>query len=656
MKKISLLLFTLIIIPCLYLFSGCGATPPTYITSISVSYNAEYFHYYTAQGNHNDYINIQYGEDIAIDPKDFNVHITFNDQSSTTVNAITAIADYDISISHNIPLIPTTPVGDYSIQFSTTSCLSDTIDFCVTHRMIELPVANPLTYNGDTIVPTFTFAPGDSDFLELVEYDSAVNVGNYSATFALRDNTNCSWLTFGDNITNYRVVEWSISPLAFAVPTPATMTYTGGAIPLELIGYDDTKMALSGTTTATTVTATPNTTTITLLDTTNTMWEDESITPKTIEWNITPARLTKPTLQQNNIVYNQSEQNAPIIDTHPNINITNISGTNCAEYTSVVSLIDATNYTWNDLTTTPFELIWNIVPATHTFSYTVDNTPLVATYGTMQSEVDFTQLKALHPGEWSFYSANPDTTPVGDVNNNGGANKLFLIYTDVSNNYQPYTINIPIRVTPAIVTRPTLSNSTFLYDGTQKSLTFTNLDTGLMTIENDTATNAGEYAATIRLKDHDNYDWADDTTNMQSIDYQWSIKAKELTITNTQPAYVFTLPTGTNIDELSLSDFTTLPFIINDNTIPVNTTITTAGDSTNGYTITFRITLQCWDDLITALNQYNQIPKPSQSFTYEAPINYTYPNIDYYADVDLDNIIDLKNDNAFTLSSNLNYN
>ena len=77
------------------------------------------------------------------------------------------------------------------------------------------------------------------------------------------------------------------------------------------------------------------------------------------------------------------------------------------------------------------------------------------------------------------------------------------------------------------ITPPTVSGqSTFMYDGTLKTLRFSGL-TSLMSVSGDTQTNAGDYTATVSLTDKTNYRWSD-TRDSVDKEFRWSIDPAQL--------------------------------------------------------------------------------------------------------------------------------
>lgn len=95
-----------------------------------------------------------------------------------------------------------------------------------------------------------------------------------------------------------------------------------------------------------------------------------------------------------------------------------------------------------------------------------------------------------------------------------------------TNNYQwaDGTItnaSITWSITKAVVNIPT-TNSSFVYDGSEKSPVWNGYDTSKMTAGGTTsATNAGTHTTTFTLKDTNNYQWSDGSTTQKSVN--WTI-------------------------------------------------------------------------------------------------------------------------------------
>jgi len=623
MKKFSLLLLSFIILPCICLFSACdNEQPPKELVSISASYTGNTYAHYVATTTTPVTLEMQYGDKAFVDTTQFQVFLNFSDNTQLVVDSLDAMEDYGVMVTHNVPSTPSiTPIGDYNITFTAPNDAKYDVVFRVVHRTIELPVVSNLSYTGTAQTPTYTLQAGDEEFVELVAVEqNAVNVGTYDITFKLKDKANCVWFPADDSATEDKTLEWEITPKLYKVPTAQAMTYTGDQQTVILTDFVDEAMTLSGVQNAVNVSATPYTTFITLKDTTNCAWADNTTNPKTVEWNLLPMQLTKPTLNTSvKLIYNGDVQYAPILNKHENINFTNASATDCRTYTCQVSLIDNTNYVWEDKTIAPFTIEWSIAPAVHDFEFTLDNTPLTAVYGTMRSEVDLSGLEALYPGVWTSYEHNTDTRPVGDVKDNG-QNYMHFTYLDVSTNFTTSPISIPIIVTPIMVAQPTVVGATtFDYDGAEHNLTLANVDTDLMTVYNPTFINAGTYITNITLIDFQNYNWIGAEQNAQYVYFEWSINPLEVTVQNNDADHVFQIAQGTSITLASLGE---LPITITPDA-QVNIDVTANANNT----VTLKITLKCIDDYITAREAYENGPATDYGFEYAGAINYVYPDM-----------------------------
>lgn len=133
------------------------------------------------------------------------------------------------------------------------------------------------------------------------------------------------------------------------------------------------------------------------------------------------------------------------------------------------------------------------------------------------------------------------------------------------------SVTYAFTIKKAQLNKPTASTTSFVYDGTSKGYSsFHDNETFEFTGTN-TATNVGNYSLTISLKDKNNYEWKDGTTN--DVVINWSI-------TGATPRY--TVPTNlTSVKGKVLADVT-LPTGFSWNE---PTTVLTAG--TNTYKATF---------------------------------------------------------------------
>jgi len=81
------------------------------------------------------------------------------------------------------------------------------------------------------------------------------------------------------------------------------------------------------------------------------------------------------------------------------------------------------------------------------------------------------------------------------------------------------SISINWSIAKVQVARPTIANTQFVFNGTEQSVEIA--ENELYIITGDKATNPGNHTATIRLRNPENYEWVDGTTN--NITLPWSI-------------------------------------------------------------------------------------------------------------------------------------
>ena len=132
-------------------------------------------------------------------------------------------------------------------------------------------------------------------------------------------------------------------------------------------------------------------------------------------------------------------------------------------------------------------------------------------------------------------STNSNTYKIGDglidkyigvtvtATNENYEEKTFTDITDTTENGEGKVIRISI-------TKPTKTSKTYSYNGKNQTLELNNYDSSLMSITNNSSTNAGNFTAVISLKNN-NYMWSDSTTSELNIN--WSIEkiANTLSVT-----------------------------------------------------------------------------------------------------------------------------
>lgn len=177
------------------------------------------------------------------------------------------------------------------------------------------------------------------------------NVGSYSVEITLKYTNNYKWASGGlDSCT----VLWQILPQKVTKPQcTQTNNYLGYEQNAPIA--ESTKYTLSGNkaTNAGSYTAT-----VALIDTQNYTWNDTTIAPFTISWQIAKAKVNKPG-KASDLFYTGLPQKYAIVEN----DAYTISGNEAiayGEYTAVIKLVSTANYEWNDGTTTNLSYDWKV--------------------------------------------------------------------------------------------------------------------------------------------------------------------------------------------------------------------------------------------------------------------------------------------------------
>ena len=110
---------------------------------------------------------------------------------------------------------------------------------------------------------------------------------------------------------------------------------------------------------------------------------------------------------------------------------------------------------------------------------------------------------------------------------NAGEYTVTMSLADTSGNYTASPASLTYILIKQTVNAPTPEAQTFTYNGGQ--FTYVIATNPRYTISGNTATDAGEYTATVTLKDTDNYQWNDATVSPK--EYKWSVSKANSKVT-----------------------------------------------------------------------------------------------------------------------------
>ena len=370
-----------------------------------------------------------------------------------------------------------------------------------------------LTYNGSSQSPTWLNY--NSSQLTIGGDTSGTNAGTYTATFTPKSDY--CWSGGSQSAVS---VSWSIGVKSVAVPTVTntSFTYDGSSHAPTIGSYDQNEITVSGDTSET---DTGNySLDFDLVDTSNTQWTDTTTATKSVAWSIGVKTITIPTVS-GALTYNGTQQSATISTYDPNeVTVTgNPTATNVGTYTVYFDLADTTNTKWSDDSITTKSGTWSIskksiaVPTVTGTSFTYDGTAKAPTISSFDSN-EITQggtATATNAGSYSITFDLVDTTNTQWV---GGS---------TAQQTEAWT------VAKKTISVPSVTNTSYTYDGTAKSPTVGSFDTNEITQGGDSsATNAGTYSITFTLVDTSNTEWTDHTTAVKSV--SWTIALESLTV------------------------------------------------------------------------------------------------------------------------------
>lgn len=354
---------------------------------------------------------------------------------------------------------------------------------------------------------------------------SATNVGTYQIVASLDSKTGFVW---DDGTTDDVTLTWEIKQgdgLSKPYLKTPTVAWNGGNNVSPSIGnYDSNLMTQSGTTSAKDLGS--YTITYALKDKSNYKWADGTTGDVTLTWQIVRKRMTEAQstpYATTEYTYNGSAKNGVSLLSSYDSNGVTISGTQNATNagTYVITLTPNSNFAWSDGTTAPKNVSWTIAPMTIT-------KPRFSGSTTFTYDGNF---KA--PVVVDFNSGYVNQTGTASAVQVGTHTAVYSLKSKQNTTWTDGTtadVNLSWTINPLKLTKPTISNTTFTYDGAEKSPSIGNYNPDYETISgSDTAINAGTYSLTFTLKDSTNTKWSDNTA--VDLTYSWTINKATPTLT-----------------------------------------------------------------------------------------------------------------------------
>ena len=371
-------------------------------------------------------------------------------------------------------------------------------------------------------------------------------VGKYIYVVVTAKKPNYGDTTFADITDPSNNGSETVTKITISKPTASgDYIYNGTEQSVILNGYDSATMNVSGNTG---IDAKDYIVTISLKDSNNYQWTGGTVENITFNWKIAPKEVAVVWEDKNSFVYNGKEQ-APTATAESGIegetiNLTTTKGINVGSYKSVASMVNVTggrektsNY---KLTNTTKE--FNITNATITGNVTIIGTNQYGSTLTAKTEVEPEDATLSY--QWYSNTSNSTTggTPIDGANQKdytigkGLIGKyIYVVVTAEKENYNKITFsditddntNGSKTVTKLKLTKPTAKGE-YTYNGLAQNLEITGYDSQNMNITGNTGIDAGDYLAEITLKDTENTEWSDTTT--EKVTFNWKINAKTIAV------------------------------------------------------------------------------------------------------------------------------
>ena len=503
------------------------------------NYTAKYIikdkHNYNWEDNTTDDININWTINVLKlnKPVSSNTSLTFNNTNQTL-----SVSNFNTNYITQVGNITEKIVGNYSVTYSLDDKINvnwsdnTTNDVTINWKINILSLAIPSQtttqrYTGSSV--TSSWNNYNTTYMTIDGTTSAITVGTYNVTFALKDTVNTQW---SDGAKTSKNVNWILSPYLATIPSQhGTLTYNTASQTPSWNNYDSSIMNIGGTYQNQTNVNSYNAT-FDLKDKTNYIWSDNTTTNKTVSWTIDYKYLTIPYIVDSSYTYERSSQTTAVSRT---ITINNFDST-YANQSGTVTASNANTYTvtwtvknnnirWSDYnnnTSASRSETWVINK--RSVSYSIRNTSFTYDGNSHVPSTDFDDY---------YVYTNQNNSEQTNANENGYTLRFNLRDTsnttwwDNTTSYKDEKWYIYKKQ----FTKPSLSTSSYTYTRSDESTEtiFTPeiryFDSDSMNKSGDLSKSAaGSYNISISLKNTNNTKWNDNTT--AAISLPWTINKR----------------------------------------------------------------------------------------------------------------------------------
>ena len=245
---------------------------------------------------------------------------------------------------------------------------SDTLDqqpktatWKIEPRLLPKPAASVTEFTFNHNAQGLTVSNFDNVYESQTGTISATNANSYTATYKLRSPANTRW---SDNSVNDINISWKINPLKLEKPSASVTEFTynratQGITVSNFIALDISETGVTSATDANSYSAVYK-----LKNTTNTRWADNSTADVTINWQIKPLLLTKPSASVTEFTYDRAAKNLSVsnFDSIYESQTGTVSAVAVNSYAATFKLRNTNNTKWADNSIADVTINWQIKP------------------------------------------------------------------------------------------------------------------------------------------------------------------------------------------------------------------------------------------------------------------------------------------------------
>lgn len=222
---------------------------------------------------------------------------------------------------------------------------------------VNRPSASPLSFTFDGNSHEVAISSYDENIISCSGTSRATDAGSYKLTFSLIDKDSYVW--DNDTSSDY-VINWVIKKMSHDKPylTDKEFIYDGETHSPAVKDFFSEYMSISGV--ETNVNAGTYNIIVSFISPSNHEWSDGSSSPCYLEWVIHRKDISKPYLEKDSFIYNETIITPKIINFNETAMEKNedLSATNAGEYEIVITLDD--NFKWEDGSIPSIKLPWKI--------------------------------------------------------------------------------------------------------------------------------------------------------------------------------------------------------------------------------------------------------------------------------------------------------